>query len=139
MNKKILIKSNKSRKIAKRKNFEIKFYENLLQQRPDFIDVLIPLGDIYTSRGFYLEGLAVDKKLAQLLPNDPTVYYNLACSLSLVSQIEEALTKLKKAVLLGYDEFSFMSRDPDLKNVRGSAGYKIFLSKLKRLKNKKHE
>jgi len=139
MNKKILIKSNKSRKIAKRKNFEIKFYENLLQQRPDFIDVLIPLGDIYTSRGFYLEGLAVDKKLAQLLPNDPTVYYNLACSLSLVSQTEKALIKLKKAVLFGYDEFSFMSKDPDLENVRKLAGYKIFFSKLKRLKNKKHE
>jgi len=138
MNKKILIKSNKSQKIVKRKNFEIKFYEKLLQQCPDFVDLLISLGDIYTSQGFYLEGLAVDKKLTQLLPNDPTVYYNLACSLSLIGQVEEALKKLKKSVLLGYDEFSFMSKDPDLKNVRSLAEYKIFFSKAKRLKNKKH-
>ncbi|MCK4912116.1 MAG: hypothetical protein KAS05_00155 [Candidatus Omnitrophica bacterium] len=139
MSRKILLKSDKSLKINKRKNFEIKFYEGLLEYHPNFIDVLIPLGDVYTRKGFYKEGLAVDEKLTQLLPNDPIVYYNLACSLSLTSQLEQALIKLKKAVLLGYDEFSFMSQDSDLENVRKLSEYKIFFSKLKRLRNKKHE
>jgi len=139
MNKKILIKNNKSQKTVKRKSFEIKFYEDLLKQHPDFINVLISLGDVYTRKGFYEEGLAVDKKLIQLLPNDPIMHYNLACSLSLTSHSDEALAKLKKAVLFGYDEFSFMSKDPDLENVRKLSEYKIFFSKLKRLKNKQHE
>jgi len=139
MNKKILRKNNKSKKTVKRKSFEIKFYEDLLKQHPDFISVLISLGDVYTSKGFYKEGLAIDEKLIQLLPNDSIAHYNLACSLSLTSHPDEALAKLKKAVLFGYDEFSFMSKDPDLENVRKLSEYKIFFSKLKRLKNKQHE
>ena len=134
MKKKVLIKSNKSRKITKRKDFEIKFYEELLKQQPDFINVLIPLGDAYTRKGFYEEGLAVDERLTQLLPNGPIVNYNLACSLSLVGRPNEALAKLKKAVVLGYDEFSFMSKDSDLKSVRELSEFKIFSAKLKKLK-----
>ncbi|NQT28441.1 MAG: hypothetical protein HQ570_02465 [Candidatus Omnitrophica bacterium] len=137
MKEEVLIKSNKSQKSTKRKDFEIKFYQELLEQRPDFINVLIPLGDAYTRKGFHNEGLAVDERLAQLLPNDPVVHYNLACSLSLVNRPDEALTKLKKAVVLGYDEFSFMSKDLDLENVRGLSEYKIFFSKLKKLKEKR--
>ena len=133
----MLIKSNKSRKTTKRKDFEIKFYQGLLKQQPDFINVLIPLGDAYTRKGFYQEGLAVDERLAQLLPNDPIVHYNLACSLSLVGQPNEALAKLKKAVVLGYDEFSFLSKDSDLKNVRELSEFKSFFSKLKELKKQR--
>lgn len=132
-----MIKSNKSRKTTKRKDFEIKFYQGLLKQQPDFINVLIPLGDAYTRKGFYQEGLAVDERLAQLLPNDPIVHYNLACSLSLVGQPNEALAKLKKAVVLGYDEFSFLSKDSDLKNVRELSEFKSFFSKLKELKKQR--
>lgn len=131
---KALLRNNKFRKTTKRKDFEIKFYEEILKQQPDFINVLIPLGDVYTHKGFYKEGLAVDEKLTQLLPNDPIVYYNLACSLSLVGRPIESLTKLKKAVVLGYDEFSFMSQDSDLDNVRELAEFKVFSAKLKKLK-----
>lgn len=131
---KALLRNNKFRKTTKRKDFEIKFYEEILKQQPDFINVLIPLGGVYTHKGFYKEGLAVDEKLTQLLPNDPIVYYNLACSLSLVGRPIESLTKLKKAVVLGYDEFSFMSQDSDLDNVRELAEFKVFSTKLKKLK-----
>lgn len=134
MKEKALLRNNKFRKTTKRKDFEIKFYEEILKQQPDFINVLIPLGNVYTHKGFYKEGLAVDKKLTQLLPNDPIVYYNLACSLSLVGRPIESLTKLKKAVVLGYDEFSFMSQDSDLDNVRELAEFKVFSAKLKKLK-----
>jgi len=137
MKEKVLIKSNKFRKTTKRKDFEIKFYEELLGQNPDFINVLIPLGDAYTRKGFYQEGLAVDEKLIQLLPNDPIVHYNLACSLSLVGRPNEALGKLKKAVVFGYDEFSFMSKDSDLESVRELSEFKSFFSKLKKLKEQK--
>jgi len=134
MKRKISIKNNKSRETTKRKNFEIKFYQELLKQQPNFINVLIPLGDVYTRKGFYQEGLVVDERLTQLLPNDPIVHYNLACSLSLVGRSDEALAKLKKAVVLGYDEFSFMSKDSDLKSVRKLSEFKSFFSKLKKLK-----
>lgn len=122
------------RKSAKRKDFEIRFYEDILKERPDCVNVLIPLGDAYTRKGFYQEGLSIDRKLVKLKPNDPTVYYNLACSLSLCGLEKEAFEMLKKAVLFGYDDFAYMLKDADLENVRKLPGFKTFFLKLKRLK-----
>ena len=117
----------------KRKDFEIKFYENILKERPDFVNVLILLGDVYTKKGFYREGLAVDKRLAKLKPDDPLIHYNLACSLSLSGRPKEALEELKKAILFGYDDFSYINKDYDLKNLRELPEFKMFCAKLKKL------
>jgi tetratricopeptide (TPR) repeat protein len=117
----------------KKKDFEIKFYENLLQKRPDFVEALITLGDAYTRKGFYKEGLEVDRKLVQLKPDDPTIHYNLACSLSLTGEIEQSFKELKKAVLFGYDDFSYMLKDPDLENTRKHPHFKSFFEKIKRI------
>ncbi len=117
----------------KKKDFEIEFYENILKQRPDFIGVLTLLGDVYTRKGLYQEGLEVDQRLASLKPDDPIVHYNLACSLSLVGKPKEALSELKKAVLFGYDDFSYIEKDSDLENLRLLPEFKKFFAKLKKL------
>ncbi len=117
----------------RRKDFEIKFYERLVKRNPNFIQALSCLGDAYTRRGFYQEGLEVDKRLVKLKPDDPIVHYNLACSLSLVGDVEGALKELKRAVLLGYDEVSYILEDPDLDNVRKHPHFPEFLRKARRL------
>jgi tetratricopeptide (TPR) repeat protein len=119
----------------KKKDFEIKFYEGLVKERPNFFEALSLLGDAYTRKGFYKEGLEVDKRLVELKPEDPIVHYNLACSLSLVKDVEGAFKELKKAVLLGYDDFSYILKDPDLENVRKHPQFEEFFSKLKKLKS----
>ena len=133
MKQKTILKQSKASKITKRKNFEIKFYESLLDKRSDFISVLIPLGDAYTRKGFYQKGLSVDRKLSRLLPDDTIVHYNLACSLSLVGEPNKALGELKKAILLGYDDFLYIRKDPDLANLRELPEFKSFFAKLKKL------
>lgn len=117
----------------KKKDFEIKFYEGLLQKRPDFVDALITLGDAYTRKGFYEEGLEVDRKLAELKPEDPIVHYNFACSLSLTEELEQAFKELKKAVLLGYDDLSYILKDGDLENLRKHPQFNDFFEKIKRI------
>ena len=117
----------------KKKDFEIKFYEGILKKRPNFIEVLSLLGDSYTKKGFYEEGLAVDKKLASLKPDDPIVHYNLACSLSILGKTKAALVELKKAALFGYDDFSYMDKDRDLENLRKLPEFQKFSAKLKNL------
>ena len=120
----------------KKKDFEIVFYENILKERPNFISVLRLLGDAYTKKGFYEEGLAVDQRLANLEPDDPIVHYNLACSFSLVGKTKEALAQLKKAVLFGYDDFSYIEEDSDLDNLRKLPEFDKFFAKLKKAKKK---
>ena len=107
--------------------FEIHFYEKLLTAYPDFIDVLIPLGDAYTRRGLFEKGLAVDQRLIQLKGQDPKAWYNLACSLSLLQRIDEALDALRKAFELGYNDLPFLNKDPDLMHLRQSPKFRVLL------------
>ena len=101
--------------------FELAFYEKLLGAYPDFIDVLIPLGDAYTRRGLHDKGLEIDLRLTRLRAHDPLIWYNLACSYSLLARVDEALDALRRAVELGYADFEHLRRDPDLANLRRCA------------------
>ena len=114
--------------------FELRFYEGILKQCPDFIEVLIALGEIYTKIGLYEKGLAVDKKLAYLRPEDPVILYNLACSYSLLHRIDGAFRTIQLAVFWGYDNFAFMERDEDLHNLHQNPQFQEFLAKLKNSK-----
>ena len=110
-------------------NFEISFYENLLKEHSDFVDALIALGDAYTKRGRYKEGLEIDQRLVKLKPDDAVVHYNLACSYSLLKESRLCLGALEKAVHLGYCEFDFMEEDRDLEFIRKDPRYKELLSR----------
>ena len=112
-------------------DFEIKFYERLLQDHPDFVDALIPLGDAYTKRGHHDRGLAIDQRLTELRPDDPVAWYNLACSLALLKRTAAALKALARAIALGYDEFDWILRDPDLAALRKAPEFQAFLAKVR--------
>jgi tetratricopeptide (TPR) repeat protein len=109
-------------------DFEISFFENILKTNPDFVEALIALGDAYTKRGRYEDGLKIDQRLAQLRPDDPLVHYNLACSYSLLKMPDQSLEALKKAIRLGYRDFRFMKKDPDLDFIRKDPRFKELLS-----------
>ena len=113
-------------------DFQISFYEGILKRDPNMIDVLIPLGDAYTKRGFYDKGLEVDLRLSRLKPEDPLVSYNLACSYSLLGQISSALESLEKALSLGYTDFKFLMADPDMEKVRKDPRFDQLVQKYRR-------
>jgi tetratricopeptide (TPR) repeat protein len=110
-------------------SFQIRFFEDILSDHPDFIDVLIPLGDAYTRRGLHQKGLAVDMKLASLLPDDPVVFYNLACSHALLGSRRQALAALSRALRLGYRDREWLERDKDLDGIRHLPAFKKLTGK----------
>jgi tetratricopeptide (TPR) repeat protein len=105
-------------------DIEIGFIEGVVRRAPDYADALQVLGDGYTRRGRYEEGLKIDEQLAQLRPKDALVHYNLACSYGLADQVERAVATLHRALDLGYRDFKWMRRDPDLRKVRKHALYR---------------
>jgi tetratricopeptide (TPR) repeat protein len=109
-------------------DFEISFYESLLDKNPEFVNALVALGDAYTRKGRYKDGLEIDRRLVKLRPDDPIVYYNLACSYSLLKVPDDCLGALKKAIHLGYHDFSFMDKDPDLEFIKKDPRYKEIVS-----------
>jgi len=116
---------------------EISFLEGLAKRDPEYIEALQLLGDDYTKRGRFPEGLAVDEHLSRLLPEDSMVFYNLACSFSLTDRVDDSITALKKAVQLGYDDSKWMDEDPDLNKIRSDPRFEQIRHKLN-LKRGKH-
>jgi tetratricopeptide (TPR) repeat protein len=114
----------------------IEFMEGLVRRDPDYVDALQLLGDHYTQRGRFTEGLKVDERLSRLEPGSPLVFYNLACSYSLTGQFDRAALALEKALSLGYRDFAWLAKDPDLKKFRQQPAYREIQNKIRRMKIK---
>lgn len=115
--------------------FEIAFYNGLIEKNPNFTQVLVALGELYTQAGMYAQGLAVDEKLVQLKPEDPFVLYNLACSYSLMTHVDKSFRALKKAINCGYTNFQFLERDKDLENLRRDRRFQQYFARVKNRKS----
>lgn len=115
---------------------KIQFIEGIVRRDPEYVDALQLLGDHYTQRGRFPEGLKVDERLARLEPENSLVFYNLACSYSLTEQFDRAMLALEKAIQLGYRDFNWLARDPDLKKLRQQPAYRDIQNKINRLKSK---
>jgi tetratricopeptide (TPR) repeat protein len=115
---------------------EIRFLEGLIRRDGNYVQALQILGDDYTRRGRYGEGLKIDERLAKLCPDDALVHYNLACSYSLTGQLNLAVEALEVAIDAGYRDFKWMARDPDLENLREHDAYKKIQARIHRMQVK---
>ena len=115
---------------------KIEFIEGLVRRDPNYVDALQILGDHYTQRGRISEGLKVDERLARLEPRNPLVFYNLACSYSLAGGFDQAASALEKALQLGYRDFDWLAKDPDLKPLRSHVAFDDLKAKIRQLKSK---
>ena len=112
----------------------IGFMEGLVRRDPDYVDALQLLGDHYTQRGRFADGLKVDERLARLEPGNAVVFYNLACSYSLTDQFDHTALALERAFQLGYRDFDWLAQDPDLDKLRNQPQYREIQAEIRRLK-----
>jgi Flp pilus assembly protein TadD len=103
---------------------------------PEFVEALQLLGDHYTQRGRFEQGLRVDERLSRLEPANPLVYYNLACSYSLTNQVDLAAAALERAISLGYRDFKWLAKDPDLRLLRKHPIFRSIKNKIRNMKVK---
>jgi len=115
---------------------KIQFMEGIVRRDPEYVEALQLLGDHYTQRGKYEDGLKVDQQLSQLEPRNPLVFYNLACSYSLSGQVDRAVAALEKALSLGYRDFKWLAKDPDLRSLRKHPLYRTIEDKIRKMKVK---
>ncbi len=113
------------------KSTETLFYEGLCLADPDQWDAVRLLADNLTAEGFHEEGLHWDRKLAAHFPFDPSVRYNLACSLSLTGFLPPSMEELKNAFRLGFGDWQWALKDPDLQALRSSTFWKENLAELR--------
>ncbi len=125
-----------SRKEVRELDVKISFLEGIVARDPGYVEALQVLGDHYTQRGRFERSLTVDKRLSRLEPKNPLVFYNLACSYSLNSEFDLAAAALKKALALGYRDFKWLAKDPDLRRLRQHPLYRTIEDKIRRMKIK---
>lgn len=115
---------------------KISFLEGVVGRDPGYVQALEVLGDHYTQRGRFEEGLGIDLRLSRLEPHNPMVFYNLACSYSLNSDLDHAAEALEKAIALGYRDFKWLARDPDLRLLRKHPLYRAIAAKIRKMRVK---
>ena len=98
--------------------FLVDFYQIVTERQPENLEVFAELAQAHTRLGDFERGLALDRHLTRLLPEDPTVRYNLACSLALTDRTLESLETLEHSINLGYDDPAYLVQDEDLVNLR---------------------
>ena len=112
------------------RRIEVAFLEGVRARLPDHPAVVESLGCLYTEMGRYQDGLAADRQMVQMDPGSPTAWYNLACSLALTGQPDEAFGALEKAIALGYDDAEWMREDEDFAPIRDDPRFARLLAAL---------
>ncbi len=125
-----------SQKAVRDLDVKIGFLEGVVRRDRKFVEALEILGDLYTQRGCYEQSLRVDKRLSRLQPRNPLVFYNLACSYALTGDVDLAADALEKAIHLGYRDFKWLAKDPDLRPLRKHPAYRNIREKIRRMKIK---
>ncbi len=125
-----------SRKEVRDLDTKIGFLEGIVRRDPNYVEALQILGDHYTQRGKFEDSLRVDQRLSRLEPRNPLVYYNLACSYSLHGDFNLAAAALEHALALGYRDFKWLAKDPDLRQLRKHPLYRSIEAKIRKMKVK---
>ena len=125
-----------TRREARELDVKIGFMEGVVRRDPGYVEALQLLGDHYTQRGRFEHGLRVDEQLSRLEPSNPLVFYNLACSYSLTDRIDLAAAALEKALQLGYRDFKWLAKDPDLRALRKHPIFRTIEDKIQSMRVK---
>ncbi len=123
-----------SRKEVRDLEVKISFLSGVVRRDPEFVEALEVLGDFYTQQGQFAESLKVDIQLSRLEPCNPLVFYNLACSYSLTGEFDMAAAALERALTLGYRDFKWLAKDPDLRQLRKQPVYRHIEDKIRKIK-----
>jgi tetratricopeptide (TPR) repeat protein len=115
-------------------DLRITFMEGIVRRDRRYVEAFQILGDLYTQRGRYEHSLKVDRRLSRLEPGNPHVFYNLACSHALTGRFKLAAASLEKALRLGYRDFKWLARDPDLRHLRKHPLFRKIEAEIRRMK-----
>ena len=112
------------------RRIEVEFLEAVRVRLPAHPAVVESLGCLYTEMGRYQDGLRADRDMVRMEPDSPNAWYNLACSLSLTGQPDDAFAALEKAIALGYDDAEWMQDDDDFEPIKQDPRFARILAQL---------
>ena len=107
--------------------FDREFFGQILEHSDGNTDVLRRQAELLSRAGDHEMALHLDRRLADRCPDDPVVFYNLACSLSMTGLVGEAIEALSRALTQGYNDFAHIEADADLDPLRDLPSFQELL------------
>jgi len=107
----------------------IEYYNKYITYAPDRYLGYQGLGYVYLRQDKNKKAEQYFLTSIQKEPEEPWVYYNMACFYSLISDPANALNYLEKALQKGFDNFDHISTDTDMDNIRSLQGFKTLIEK----------
>ncbi|MCK9612432.1 MAG: tetratricopeptide repeat protein [Bacteroidales bacterium] len=110
------------------------YYERYITYAPDRYLGYQGLGYVYLKTGKNKKAEQYFITSIQKEPEEPWVYYNMACFYSLGNDHVNSLDYLEKALQKGFDNFDHIGTDTDMDNIRNLQGFKFLIEKYSKQK-----
>ncbi|MBI3005490.1 MAG: protein kinase [Ignavibacteriales bacterium] len=101
----------------------VEMFPRYLSLHPDDARAHIFFATTLVRLGRMDEAKVKASRAIELSPNDPLMFYNVACFYANVGDKSLALQSLKNAITSGYGFFEWIKRDPDLDSLRNEPEY----------------
>jgi len=97
---------------------EVRALERHLEWVPEDVRARILLSSTHAFFGHEADAVRELQKAVALRPDDPNILYNAACTYAVLQRKAESLAMLKRAKTVGWRNFDWGARDPDLACLR---------------------
>ena len=99
----------------------IAHYQKALSIQSGSVKASYGLVLVYSQRQEYAKAVNVLLEMKRLQPDNPEVYYNLACLYAKQDMPDESIRWLKQSIDKGFHNWDLIKKDPDLENIRKTA------------------
>jgi len=112
---------------ARRVRSDVAAAEKALASSPGDVGLLYRLALLHSSLGQAGPAVQYLQRIATLKPDNPDVYYNLACMEARRNSQEAAVAYLRQARDRGFSKWDLLNSDPDLLGVRDTPGVRALM------------
>ena len=96
-------------------------YQKATAINPNFIQAMYGLVLVYSDLHNYSKALDLLQNIRQEQPDNPEVYYNIACIYAKQNMTKESIGWLNQAIDKGFKNWDQIKKDPDLASIRNTA------------------
>jgi len=93
-------------------------YQKAITIQPRFTAAMYGLALVLSSQEKYAEALDILNKMKEIQPDNPEIYYNIACIFAKQGKPDESITWLKRSIDKGFNKWTLIGKDPDLAGIR---------------------
>lgn len=104
-------------------------YRMALRHDSEIYEVYINLSTAFLKGGQFADALKTLKTLQTKQPENPMLYYNIACYYSRTGNVDAGFLNLDKAFRFGFDNKTQLLSDPDLENLRNDPRFNLWVKK----------